>query len=180
MRPIVHPDPLVAFYSGAPDDRGRTLEEILGWSDVQLEATHDVIQWLFPTTGRSAFNPRAPLVTKATAEEFRTRPELRDRLRRALDRMLAFYGLRREDGPGGEVQIVIDPVRFPQRAPEWLQPHNHNHLRLTRIMQSLATLHLAEEARALQRCLLNDVYDGPGSAQISRETYEFWLAAVRP
>lgn len=48
------------------------------------------------------------------------------------------------------------------------------------MMESLDTLGLPDEARALQRCLLNDVYDGPGSAHISRETYEFWLAAVRP
>lgn len=34
-------DPIVAFYSGGQDHRGRTLEEILGWSDAALEAVHD-------------------------------------------------------------------------------------------------------------------------------------------
>ncbi len=173
-------DPIVSFYSGGKDDAGRTLSEILGWPDYYLEVTHDFIQWLFPTRQPSAVNPSAPLVTAETAAAFHARPELRDGLLAALDRMLAFYGLRRQTDAGGEVEVTIDPESYPRRSPEWLRSHDHNHLRLTRMMQSLATLGLANEARALQRCLLNDVYDGPGSAHISRETYEYWLSAVRP
>lgn len=173
-------DPIVSFYSGGKDDAGRTLAEILAWPDYYLEVTHDFIQWPFPTRQPSAVNPSAPLVTAGTAAAFRAQPDLRERLLAALDRMLAFYGLRREAGAGGEVQITIDPATYSRRSPEWLRPHDHNHLRLTRMMESLDTLGLPDEARALQRCLLNDVYDGPGSAHISRETYEFWLAAVRP
>jgi hypothetical protein len=110
-------DPIVRFYSGGVDDRGRTLDDILAASDRELEAAHDCIQWLFPTSGRSRFNPGAPLVTGDTAGAFESRPELRDRLRRALDRMLAFYGLRRK--PAGEAgsEIVIDDARFA--GPRW-------------------------------------------------------------
>lgn len=171
-------DPIVSFFEGGPDDRGRTLAQILATSDRELEATHDYIQWVFPTAARSGVNPRAPLVTPATARTFAERPDLRERLRGALDRMLRFYGLMR-DGSADEPRIVPDPERFGSRADEWLRPHNHNHLRLTRIMQSLDALGLPAEARALQRCLLEDVYDGPGSDRVSRETYEYWLVAVR-
>jgi hypothetical protein len=95
----------------------RTLDDILAASDRELEAAHDCIQWLFPTSGRSRFNPGTPLVTGDTAGAFESRPELRDRLRRALDRMLAFYGLRRK--PAGEAgsEIVIDDARFAD--PRW-------------------------------------------------------------
>ena len=47
-------DPIVTFYSGGADDRGRTLEQILAWADDRLESVHDYIQWVFPTIAPSA------------------------------------------------------------------------------------------------------------------------------
>jgi hypothetical protein len=88
--------------------------------------------------------------------------------------MLAFYGLRQVAASGGADRIEIDPVRFPDRAANWLHPGNHNHLRLTRIMESLSALGLPAEARALQRCLLEDVCEGPGPQRVTRGTMEFW------
>ena len=87
--------------------------------------------------------------------------------------MLVFYGLRRK-GP----RIEIDPSGFPLRARVWLRPGNHNHLRLTRIMQSLAALGLGADARALQRCLLEDVCGGGDGGNVSGRTMAFWQAAV--
>lgn len=173
-------DRIVSFYAGGKDQKGRTLDEILAWSDSALELTHDYIQWLFPTAAPSAVNPSAPLVRPSTSAAFAQRPELRERLRQALDRMLTFYGLQRSTAADGAVTIAPDQQRFRLRADEWLHAGSHNHLRLTRIMQSLASLGLPDDARALQRCLLEDIYDGPGSLRVSRETYEFWVAAVRP
>jgi Opioid growth factor receptor (OGFr) conserved region len=85
-------DRIVAFYSGGADDRGRTLDAILTWPDDRLESVHDYIQWVFPTAIPSGVNPFAPLVTSDTTAAFASSPTLTDRLRRALDRMLAFYG----------------------------------------------------------------------------------------
>ena len=137
----MHPaglDPIVAFYSaGGRDDAGRSLDEILAWDDERLELVHDYIQWVFPTTARSGVNPGAPLVTSATVRAFAEQPELQGRLRRALARMLAFYGLRRSGD-----RIEVDADRFSARARTWLHAGNHNHLRLTRIIDSLAALGL--------------------------------------
>ncbi len=166
----MHTDSIVDFYSGGTDNRGRTLAQILAWSDGELEAVHDYIQWMFPTIQPSGVNPYAPLVTAGTIRTFEERPELRDALRRSLDRMLAFYGLRREDHTG---RIVIDEKRFADRARTWLHPYNHNHLRLTRIMDSLAALGLREEAKALQQCL-KDIYEGIGRGRVTAETYRYW------
>ncbi len=166
-------DRVVSFYSGGVDHRGRTLMQILAWTDDELETVHDYIQWIFPTVAPSPVNPAAPLVTAGTRAAFSASPELRTALRRSLDRMLAFYGLRHNDA-----RIEIDETHFGERSPDWLRPGNHNHLRLTRIMQSLAALGLEAEARALQRCLLTDVYEGPGHRRIARDTLEFWNAAV--
>ena len=68
-----------------------TLDTILSWDDGRLEAVHDYIQWLFPLDEPSRFNPSAPLLTAHDRAAFRD-PELAANLRRALDRMLAFYG----------------------------------------------------------------------------------------
>ena len=173
-------DRVVSFYSGGVDHRGRTLEEILVWPDDELEAVHDYIQWMFPTVAPSPVNPAAPLVTGSTRASFAASAELQNALRRSFDRMLAFYGLRRDTEGPEHVRIEIDRARFSDRARVWLRPGNHNHLRLTRIMQSLVALGLEAEARALQRCLLTDVSEGPGQRRITRDTLDFWNAAVPP
>lgn len=63
---------VLKFFSGeGTDHRGRTLHQILAWTDVRLETSHDYIQWLFPTGNASAYQPGAPVVSEAEAEEFR-------------------------------------------------------------------------------------------------------------
>jgi Opioid growth factor receptor (OGFr) conserved region len=167
-------DPIVAFFSGGRDSEGRTLDAILSWNDDQLEAVHDYIQWVFPTRQPSGVNPLAPTVTKETVRAFERDPTLRSTLQHALDRMLAFYGLTR--APKGSIQI--DRERFAARASVWLHPGNHNHLRLTRIMDSLTTLGLHADALALQQCLLGQICAGPGRGRVSARTTEFWRRAV--
>jgi len=166
-------DPIVAFYSGGRDAAGRPLDDILAWSDERLEAVHDYIQWLFPTREPSGVNPVAPLVTDVTVRAFADEPALRDRLRAALDRMLSFYGLLRD-----EDRVEIDAARFPSRAATWLHAGNHNHLRLTRIIDSLAQLGRREDAHALKRCLLEDVVPQAGT-RVTARTREFWRRAGR-
>jgi hypothetical protein len=166
-------DAIVEFYSGSPDGEGRTLEAILAWNDDRLEAVHDFVQWVFPSRQPSAVNPFAPLVTDGTVSAFDRDPVLRDRLGQAFERMLRFYGLRRHGS-----RVEIDERVFPARSRVWLTPGNHNHLRLTRIMDCLSTLGLRGEALALQRCLLEDVCDGPGKGRVARGTIDFWSRAV--
>ena len=174
----MRPDPIVVFYSGGGDAAGRTLRQILAWNDQTLEEVHDYIQWVFPTEQRSAVNPSAPLVTGETIRAFGADPHLRGAMRDAFTRMLAFYGLRAAADDTGAVRVSIDESRFPRRAATWLTPNNHNHLRLTRIMQSLAALGLRNEAAALQRCLVHDVAGGHGADSITPATLRFWRDAV--
>lgn len=76
----------------AKDAHDRTLEQILSWSDVQLERCHNYIQMLFPLPEGSLFNWEAPVITPEVLIAFRSRKELRDSLRRSFERMLNFYG----------------------------------------------------------------------------------------
>lgn len=167
---------LTAFYRGTgTDGAGRRLEEILAWDDQRLEYHHDFIQWLFPLYERSRFNPSAPVLDPETAREFRNDPELQEKLLRALDRMLAFYGLERRVTPPAGVSIVVGP-NFGERAANWMNPGNHNHLRLSRIMKSLSALGRKKEATALKRCLLGLARSRPEA--FDPRTMVFWRFAV--
>jgi hypothetical protein len=165
---------ILAFYEGrASDDRGRFRDEILRFDDRQLEEIHDFIQWLFPLPERSGANPSAPRLDDAAIAAFRARPELREALRRSLDRMLTFYGLEWS----GE-RIVEGPF-FPGQS-NWLHPGNHNHLRLTRILRSLRLLGEAQAAQTLFD-VLSDIYREErrtGRNRISRRSFQFWKSAA--
>lgn len=144
---------LVRFYSPTvqgTDFRGRTLSTILSWNYRKLEVTHDYVQTLFPMPESSIYNHDAPLVDRATFEAFRSRSDLRDRLREALKCMLDFYGLElQESTDSGSREVTIVPgTNFLQRAGLWVVHSNHNHQRMTRMIRSLRILGLEEEALA--------------------------------
>jgi Opioid growth factor receptor (OGFr) conserved region len=168
-------DQIVRFYRGAGrDGAGRTIDEVWAFSAVRLELTHDFIQWLFPTRDRSRFNLGAPTLTDATVAVFRESSDLRDRLRRSLDVMLAFYGLRRDVDASGDVSIEPAP-ELAIRGPMWWNSGNHNHLRVTRIISSFSILGLEPEARALQACL--ERIRRQNDTGISDETARYWARA---
>jgi hypothetical protein len=165
---------LVEFYSGrAPDHAGRFVHQIQHWPDERLEAVHDFIQWLFPLAEPSPVNPLAPVLDRETIEAFAAQPELRQNLRVSFLRMLHFYGLEM-DSPAA-VQRSADSRK---RAANWLHPGNHNHLRITRILKSMALLGLAEEAGALLKCLETVYAEERG--RISAVTLGYWRAAIGP
>lgn len=162
---------LIAFYTGdGRDARGRTIDEIWGFSLQDLERVHDYIQWLFPLTERSAFNPDAPLLDEATIARFRADPPLRARLERSLDVMLGFYGFVRA---GDRIERG---AKFVERARNWLTPHNHNFLRLTRILASLTLLGLGDHAIALLDTL-EDIYREHPTI-IGETTLSYWRRAA--
>ncbi|GAP88535.1 putative opioid growth factor receptor region [Rosellinia necatrix] len=148
---------LVNFYDPAvkgADAYGRTLDEILGWSDAELEHQHDYIQTVFPLPEPSGLGHTAPVVDEETMLIFRASAALQANLVRALKRMLAFYGFDVEDrvrDPGGwgrgrrpgDFELDITP-KDDRRAgfSRWAQPAGHNHLRITRIIRSLRVLGL--------------------------------------
>ena len=173
----LRPSTLVAFYGGSGRDaRDRTIETIWAFDDGQLEAVHDFIQWLFPTRKSSAFNAAAPQLTDDDVAAFRGSERLRARARRSLDVMLRFYGLRSVDGTTGAARI--EPAAdLPKRGPRWWGGGNHNHLRLTRIIDSLYGLGLEGEAVALYRCLAG--IRTTHATEISEATVRYWALAAR-
>jgi hypothetical protein len=169
---------IIAFYDGTePDHRGRYLHEIQQWTDGQLEAVHDYIQWVFPLPERSGFNVAAPVLTRESIREFSARPDLQEKLRVSFLRMMNFYGF--EARSGQQITVTRAPS-FAAKATVWLSPGNHNHLRITRILRCLTVLGLEAEAKAFFDCLA-DIYEDeqikPMPA-ISDETMLYWREAA--
>lgn len=125
--------PLHAFLANAGmDGRGRTLEDVLGFSDEDLEHIHDYIQWLFPLPTRSMAQPGAPVLSDAEIAAIRADERALANLRRAARRMRRFY----------------------ESTDAWLSRQDHNHLRISRILQSLRLLAGDDEARAFYDAIL--------------------------
>jgi hypothetical protein len=88
----------------AKDALGRRQEEILSWNDAKLESSHNYIQMLFPLPEGSPYNSEAPVIDLEVMQAFRSRRELRDRLRLSFERMLAFYGFKVSDKSEEELE----------------------------------------------------------------------------
>src|ERR1017187_3401283 len=169
---------IIAFYSGIePDNRGRYLHDIQQWADDKLEAIHDYIQWLFPLPEASGFNVAAPVLDRESIQEFRTRSDLKEKLRASFLRLMSFYGF--EARSGQQITVTRAP-NFATKATVWLSPGNHNHLRITRILRCLTVLGLETEAKALLSCL-SEIYEEEQNKPmpaISDETMMYWRKAV--
>jgi hypothetical protein len=169
--------PVIRFYRGlGTDHSGRDLAGILQWDDNALEEVHDFIQWLFPLNEPSGASRHAPVLTAADITAFRSDATLKANLRRSLVRMLTFYGFRLMDDDAPPE--VVRAGHWQTRAGTWLHPHNHNYLRLTRMMKSLSLLGLAEYAHALREALLTE--SGlVGRDVIGSTTLQYWKNAAR-
>lgn len=167
---------IVPFYLGErPDSEGRKIQEIWVWDFEKLECAHDYVQWLFPLTEQSHFNPNAPVVDQEVIRAFREVPRLQQHLSQSFSVMLNFYGLAITSDQ--RVQVTIrKSAHYPHRKKEWVNMFDHNYLRITRILKCLIAFGLEEEARAFYKCL-SQVYR-EDSDQIGGETFQYWTNAV--
>lgn len=159
---------IIEFYlKTAPNCDGLGLEHILSFSDDDLEHSHDVIQWLFPTIEPSMFNPDAPSLTKRDIELWAINPELKNNLRDSLNRFLAFLGIEYD---GGQMFLRT------RKENVWYG-FNHNWLRITRVLNCLSTLGLDLECKDLYQCL-KLMYDSK-EFDINDDVFSHWRKAAR-
>jgi hypothetical protein len=172
---IVADSEIVAFYRGAGRDHmARSLTDLQGQSLRDLEQVHDYIQWLFPLPEPSSAFPGAPILTSQDVLIFKQSEVVTERLLQSLQTMLTFYGLELS-GSLAEPKVAIGPD-FAVRGKVWLSQGNHNFLRLTRILRSLAVLGCEGHSRALFRCL--EGIHADYARIIGEETFAFWRNAV--
>ena len=145
---------VLAFLEGqGVDGAGRSLFEVLAFDDAALERTHDFVQWLFPLDQPSAAVPDAPVLGEADAAAIRASTLAQCALAAATDRMDLFY----------------------RRTDQWLRPHDHNHLRITRIIRSLRLLSGDAAADAFREAILWRVE--ATRAPVSARSRGYWQTA---
>jgi hypothetical protein len=146
---------LHAFLSGdAPDRHGRYAADVIGMSDDELERHHDWVQWLFPLPTPSAAVPGSPVLSPAESETMKSDARVRDNLRTAADRLIEFYS----------------------RTDYWLTAHDHNHLRITRIIRSLGLLLGSEDARRFYESVI--ALQEAAGATINAQSLRYWRQAL--
>lgn len=122
-------------------------------SDRDLEDIHDFIQWLFPLAEPSGANRRAPVLQPGDVEDIHASGLAQIALAAATDRMAHFY----------------------IRNSHWLVDHDHNHLRITRIIKSLRLLRGPGEAEDFRQIILRR--DDQAGRPVSAGSRQHWINA---
>lgn len=163
---------LLFYYGSHPDHRGRLLAEIIRQDDAWWEQAHDFIQWVFPLNELSRASMNAPLVDPRTLDAFRSGELLRQHMRAAVGRMLAFLGLR-FDG-----FTLATAASWPHRKSVWFTESGHNSLRITRMLKSMSLLGLHDDALKLHAGL-QVLCDSQPDCGITAESRKHWRDAVK-
>ncbi|WP_336487640.1 hypothetical protein [Methylobacterium nigriterrae] len=144
-----------AFPAGTGrDGSGRTLAQVLAFDDARIEGVHDFIQWCFPLPEASRAVPGAPVLSAREAEAIRADPAALAGLRAALARMRRFY----------------DETEF------WLRAHDHNHLRISRILSAVRALLGPAEAEAF--LALVTARNAERGAPVNADSLRYWRDAL--
>jgi len=177
FKPPSYSDQLCAFFRGTGTDiEGRTLEQILTWSDQLMEVCHDYIQWIFPTDESSKFNFDAPILDEDCQQAFRFNPDMNRNLRRSSQRFLQFLGLSADlvDRRDAEELRIERAPNFHQRLLMcWRGPANHNWKRISRALRCFGLVGMQEEQQALLACLVGVIVDYPG--MVDEDAVGHWL-----
>lgn len=161
------------FYRGeGPDRCGRYIDDIHKWDDEQLEATHDYIQWLFPTDKESDFNGLAPDFPQDLQRRFRADDTIAMNLRRSFDVYCKFLGLRYVSG-----RAVCERMpEFFVKSANWLEVRvapNHNWLRISRVLHCLRLMEETERRVAFYDALESIYAEGYIQSRFA-DTVQFW------
>ncbi|CAG8970883.1 hypothetical protein HYALB_00000862 [Hymenoscyphus albidus] len=166
------PPELVGFFSGTHKDRhGRSLADMIAYSDEKLERRHDYIQTLFPLPERSAIDLHAPIIDESVFNAFRSDPKLKASLLSAFHRILEFYGFELDKRENGTCVVKKGP-NFGTNPKTWNRSFDHNHLRITRIIRCLRVLGLQGEALAFHAALIKY------SKNSTPRSREYWRRAA--
>ena len=137
-----------------PDDQGRLIHQIWNFSDIEIERTHDFIQRLFPLN-----EPSAMSLNKFYIKD----PALIERIR--IDLTIANNLIASKNFFLG----------FLSRNDQWQRHHNHNQLRITRIIKSLMLLVSRDEAESFHRDVMSLIHL---NSHIPTKAYEHWDLAL--
>lgn len=149
--------------------KGLSIQDILDFDNDRLESEHDYIQWLFPTIERSKSHPLSPVV-KDIGYFFSDYSEglyIHGYMNKSFNKMLIFYGF----------SVIGNDIVFNENLNHnWITKHNHNYLRITRILKSLRLFGLDNEAVRFYRALTS--LEPKYKEIIGEKSYKYWYDAI--
>ena len=162
---------IVDFLEGkGTDNKGRYLSDIWVLPILLLEGTHNFIQWIFPLNQPSHSNRFAPILTEQDCIAIRNSEVAQANLLKSLHCMCQFWGIEIK-GNQFVAQEGLDRMKINHF---WLRRSNHNQLRMTRVIKSLAMLGQPELAKGFQQGILTIAKD----YNINEETLKMWETAL--
>jgi hypothetical protein len=166
---------IIDFYLGKfrHPGSGQTIEEMWKWDDNRMAGMHGYITWWFPTrkdTGAFDWDP----ITDEEVQQFKTKQELRKRVLTSFYRVLRFYGL--EVDKSAKQPALRRMENYEERKKVWVTEGNHNHKRISRILQSLVLLGFKDAAEIFLAALIEIYYQNKETIGI--KAYEFWTLSV--
>jgi len=154
-------DRLLLFLSGdGTDHNGRTYDDMLAWTDTQIEQAHDSIQWMFPLHEVSGHFDGAPVVTEDDIEDALGDPSILQNLEASTKRMEQFFAIGEWDNQ------MLQGL--------WCRNRNHNLLRVTRIIRCLRLFGLDDIAKRFY----DEVVYAAKRHGVSDTTLVFWRRAM--
>lgn len=144
------------FLDVGRDGGGRTLTQVMQQDDSWLERTHDYVQWILPTRRKSKYEPDAPVLTDRDVQVFAVRRDLREAYSFGVARMKRF-------------------LQLDQMQPSWVRRRDHNHKRISRMIESLMDLGFEERANRVLDQVLR--IDSMSPDVVDREAVEHWRKA---
>ena len=138
------------FLLGKEEDfKGRTIEDIWSFSDIQIEKNHDFIQLIFPLNKKSqnVFHGYY-LDNEDLINELKESHQIRENIIKSSSWFLSFL----------------------KRNEHWKSKYDHNQLRITRVIECLRLLVGDDEADNFYQSVLDLCSD----KNINKITLEYW------
>lgn len=143
---------IYGFFAGhITDHAGRTIQDYHNMPNQTLELLHDYIQWAFPTRKASQFGDHAPLLSDEAVALIKDDRKAMENYYAMFARMMSFY---------------VD-------SKHWLVEHDHNHLRITRIIESSGEIFGVGIAEYFLKTMLRLNTDA--GCPINEDSIAFWL-----
>lgn len=154
------------------DGRLMLVDDVLKFDLDQIEECHNFIQWLFPLTEKSAFNPEAPVIHAEDYDILIEMDSVTDKVYEGFGMMMEFFNVDMESFKVGTYTLDrFIPNYILGSEQDLLKDKSHHDLRLTRIITSMASFGFTEEAYMLLN-FLETFYP-------ERDSIPYWRNAFR-
>jgi hypothetical protein len=107
----------------------QSIDDILKFTEEDIEKEHKLIQWIFPTMERSHYNSKAPLISGDFKNLFLENPKARETFCKSCQMYLNFIGF---ECVQGKIRVLTT-----KNAKMFYERNPHNFLRITRVLDSL-------------------------------------------